>query len=82
MGSRYQEPLSFTLDGSEAQSRLHGSADFMWPDQTARQFTVEASKRQILGCEDLAELKKICLVLIDGHEALREMLAREMLRGL
>jgi hypothetical protein len=54
----------------------------MWPDQTARQFTVEASKRQIFGCENLAELKRICLALIDGHEALREMLAREMERNL
>jgi hypothetical protein len=54
----------------------------MWQDSSEHAFTIEASKRQVRGCEDLQELRRICLALIDGHEAMREMLAREMLRGL
>ena len=48
---------------------------------TAREFAVEAAKREIMRCDDVDKLRHLCLNLMLQTEALKEMVGDMLLNG-
>ncbi len=48
---------------------------------TAREFAVEAAKREIMRCDDVEKLRYLCFNLMLQTEALKEMVGDMLLNG-
>lgn len=48
---------------------------------TAREFAVEAAKREIMRCDDIEKLRYLCFNLMLQTEALKEMVGDMLLNG-
>jgi len=47
--------------------------------RTARQFTIEAAKREIMRCNDLEKLRHLCFNLLLQTEALKDVIGEKLL---
>ena len=47
--------------------------------RTAREFTIEAAKREIMRCNDLEKLRHLCFNLLLQTEALKDVIGEKLL---
>lgn len=49
--------------------------------QMSREFHLEAAKREIMACQDLEKLQKMCMNLLLQAEAQKDLIGTLLLRG-